>query len=365
MKKTALLILGTALLIAACGQQGMFTVTGNIDGLTGKVILTTLDDSGKYTAVDSADVTDGTFTLTGTVSGPQEARMTVEGKRGIPMFFLENGAITISGKADSLTGVTISGSSTQDIFTGINEKLQEVGKEMQPLYAAYREAQSKNDAAKIAEIQAKANTISEKQQAVIQTAAKENTGNAIGPYYLYRQLQYDLSLAELKDWVAKFSGDARKTIYYDLLQKRIAALETVDVGQVAPDFEMENPDGKMIKLSDFRGKYLLIDFWASWCGPCRRENPNVVKLYKEVQGKDFDILGVSLDNSREAWLKAIKDDGLVWNHVSDVKGWDNRVAKLYGVNSIPHTVLLDKDGVIIANNLRGEALRDKVKELLK
>ncbi|MBN2414234.1 redoxin domain-containing protein [bacterium] len=365
MKKTAITILGIALLIAACGQMGGFTVTGNIQGLSGKVILTTLDENGKYAAVDSADVTDGTFTLSGKVQGPQEARLTVEGKRGIPMFFLENGTITISGKADSLTGVIISGSATQEIMDGINEKLQPLQEEMQPLYAAYREAQNDNDAAKIAEIRDRANEISNKQQAIIKEEAEANAATAIGPYYLYRQLRYDLSLPELKDRVAAFSGTAKNTIYYDLLEKSIAVLETVDIGKTAPEFEMENPDGKMIKLSDFRGKYLLIDFWASWCGPCRQENPNVVKLYKEVQGKDFDILGVSLDNSREAWLKGIEEDGLIWNHVSDVKYWDNRVAKLYGVNSIPHTVLLDKEGVIIAKNLRGEELRAKVMELLK
>lgn len=135
-------------------------------------------------------------------------------------------------------------------------------------------------------------------------------------------------------------------------------------GGEAPDFSMNDRDGKPVKLSDFRGKLLLVDFWASWCGPCRRENPHVVELYHKYHAKGFDVLGVSLDKTKEPWLQAIEKDGLVWNHVSDLKGWGNEAAKLYGVSSIPHTVLVDKDGKIIARNLRGEQLTAKLREVL-
>ncbi len=134
-------------------------------------------------------------------------------------------------------------------------------------------------------------------------------------------------------------------------------------GGEAPDFTMNDTEGNPVKLSDFRGKVMLIDFWASWCGPCRRENPHVVELYNHFHNKGFDVLGVSLDKSKEPWLKAIKDDGLVWNHVSDLKYWSNEAAQLYGVTSIPHTVLVDKDGKIIARNLRGEQLTAKLREI--
>ncbi|MCF8281619.1 MAG: TlpA family protein disulfide reductase [Bacteroidales bacterium] len=135
-------------------------------------------------------------------------------------------------------------------------------------------------------------------------------------------------------------------------------------GGEAPDFTMNDTEGNPVKLSDFRGKVMLVDFWASWCGPCRRENPHVVELYNHYHKKGFDVLGVSLDKSKEPWLKAIKDDGLVWNHVSDLKYWSNAAAQLYGVTSIPHTVLVGKDGKIIARNLRGEQLTAKLKEIL-
>lgn len=135
------------------------------------------------------------------------------------------------------------------------------------------------------------------------------------------------------------------------------------VGMEAPDFTMNTPDGQSLALSHFKGKILLVDFWASWCGPCRRENPHVVEAYNKYHGKGFEVLGVSLDRTREPWLAAIEKDGLIWHHVSDLKGWQNEAAQLYGVSSIPHTVLLDREGKIIARNLRGQMLDDKLKEI--
>jgi len=148
------------------------------------------------------------------------------------------------------------------------------------------------------------------------------------------------------------------------LKKEMAQVEAFTKGSVAPDFTQKSPDGEAVSLSDFRGKVVLIDFWASWCGPCRRENPNVVKLYEEYKDQGFEILGVSLDRKKDRWLKAIEADGLVWPHVSDLKGWQNEVAQLYGVGSIPHTVLLDREGKIVAQKLRGPALEQKVAELM-
>lgn len=149
------------------------------------------------------------------------------------------------------------------------------------------------------------------------------------------------------------------------LQQQIAGMRSFTIGAEAPDFAQATPEGKMLKLSDLRGKVVLIDFWASWCGPCRRENPNVVKMYQAYKDKGFEILGVSLDRDRQRWLDAIQQDGLTWPHVSDLQQWSNAVAQMYGVNSIPHTVLVDKEGRILARNLRGEALEHKLAEIFK
>ena len=147
----------------------------------------------------------------------------------------------------------------------------------------------------------------------------------------------------------------------------IEKLKATAVGSVAPDFTQNDPAGKPISLSSFKGKYVLLDFWASWCGPCRQENPNVVKAYNEYKNKNFTILSVSLDrpNGKNAWLQAIKDDGLAWNHVSDLQFWNNEAAKLYNVQSIPGNFLIDPTGKIVAKDLRGEELEQKLAQVLK
>jgi thiol-disulfide isomerase/thioredoxin len=149
------------------------------------------------------------------------------------------------------------------------------------------------------------------------------------------------------------------------MQQEIQQLKAFMTGGVAPEFSQPDTSGVDLKLSDLRGKVLLVDFWASWCGPCRRENPNVVQMYNKYKDKGFDILGVSLDSNRDKWLDAIAKDGLIWRHVSDLKGWSNAVAQQYGVNSIPHTILLDREGKIIARGLRGPALEQKLAEIFR
>lgn len=147
------------------------------------------------------------------------------------------------------------------------------------------------------------------------------------------------------------------------LKAQMAGAKSFAEGSVAPDFTQKTPEGKDLSLSDLRGKVVLIDFWASWCGPCRRENPNVVRVYNQYKEKGFEVLGVSLDKTKDRWVKAIEKDGLTWSHVSDLKGWQNAAAKMYSVRSIPHTVLLDQKGQIIARNLRGPQLEQQLAKI--
>ena len=167
-------------------------------------------------------------------------------------------------------------------------------------------------------------------------------------HFAQQLLQSDLAVSEA----------ARKSI-----EDRIASVTALSIGGTPPDIALNTPEGEELKLSDLRGKVVLIDFWASWCGPCRRENPNVKRVYEKYKDQGFDILGVSLDRKNEAWLNAIAKDGLEWHHISDLKGWQSAAAAAYGVRSIPATFLLDAEGKIIARNLRGEALEAKLREV--
>jgi peroxiredoxin len=187
--------------------------------------------------------------------------------------------------------------------------------------------------------------------------------NSVVSAFVLLQYATQLDESELADLVGKFAPAIDKTEYVVQLKSLVQEQQKTAIGVVAPDFTMNDTEGKPIQLSSLRGKVVLVDFWAAWCGPCRQENPNVVKLYQQYHSKGFEILGVSLDRTKEDWLKAIKADNLTWIHVSDLQYWQNAAARLYGVNAIPQSFLLDKDGKIIAKGLRGEQLAKKLLEL--
>jgi peroxiredoxin len=197
----------------------------------------------------------------------------------------------------------------------------------------------------------------------IEEFIKKQPSSIVSAFVLYRYFSPNLSAEEVVKYTDLLDKSLAKTQYVKLLRDLPAALRTTEIGQQAPDFTLPDPSGKPVKLSDNFGKYLLVDFWAAWCGPCRRENPNVVRLHNKYKEKGFGVFGVSLDSKKEAWVKAIAKDELNWPQVSDLAFWDSAPAKLYGIRGIPGNVLLDPSGKIIARNLRGEELEKKLAEL--
>ena len=363
MKKVTY-VLATAALLAACsGNQG-YTVTGTVDGAAdGEVVYLQQTQGRQWVKLDSAVIKNGQFTLEGRQDTAKVCYLTYKGQseegRGMD-FFLENGEIKVQLAEDSKSAT---GTPNNDIYQAIRQQLTELNKQASAIYEAMGDSTLTDEQreAKVKDLDAL-----EAQMAEATTnGISQNITNAVG-IYLLKNNYYSMSVEELEPIVAQIPA-ALTDEGIASIKDKVEKLKATAVGQKFTDFEMQTPDGKAVKLSDYvgKGKVVLVDFWASWCGPCRREMPNLVEAYKKYRNKGFEIVGVSLDRDAEAWKNGIEKLDITWPQMSDLKYWDCEGAKLYAVSSIPHTVLIDGEGIILTRGLHGEELQEQIAEALK
>ena len=336
------------LAFASCQEKAGYTIKGTIEGVAeGDTVYLQNFVDGSLVKMDSAVVKGGAFEFKGTPDSVTVSRYVTYRKNGMRM----------TNK--------VAGTMCNDAYQQFMDKFVAINKEMSEIYQKSKtDTTLTDDQRKDLEKQ-----LAEKDSLgteMVYNCINENINNLVGVQLLtsYANAFETAKVKALLDKVpAAYSAD--KDIV--ALKEHIATIEKTEVGQKFIDFAMNTPEGKEVKLSDFisQNKYTLIDFWASWCGPCRAEMPNVVAAYNAFKAKGFGIVGVSLDNNAEAWKKAIKDLNITWAQMSDLKGWSCEGAKLYGVRAIPATVLVDQEGTIVARNLRGEELAAKLGELLK
>lgn len=278
--------------------------------------------------------------------------------------FIENGVIRVRANADFFLNREVSGTVNNDLFSLYNAAREYGVDSIRRVFVIDRMIHPDKDReTQIKEYDARTDFLNSRNLSVQKNMVETYKDQVFAPFMIYWEMKADLSLDELKAWRQKIDPKLNNHPYTKQLDEYIR-LAAFGVGSVMPNFTLKTPDGKDISLKDFEGKYVLVDFWASWCGPCLREMPNVVKLYKECKGKNFEIFGVSLDNKKDAWVKAIKANGMKWPQGSDLKGWGSEPARLCNVSAIPFTVLIDPEGEVIAIDLRGEQLHAKVKEVL-
>jgi peroxiredoxin len=365
MKKIVYLFAAGTMALAACSNDPAYKISGTIENVAdGEYVYLSEVKGRELVNLDSAVVTAGAFTFEGRQDVAVNRIITytpAEGRAPRYDFFLENGNIAMTlGKENT----SVTGTPNNDIYQAYKNEIQPLNKQYGDLYKQYR-AEGTTDEQK-AELEKQMEEIDNKMNALTFSTIENNITNPVG-IQLWPGNSYSMELEQLQALAAKVPAEFKTIPSIDKLLKRIEVLAKTAVGQKFTDFTLPSPEGNPMKLEDIiaKNKYTLIDFWASWCGPCRAEMPNVVAAYKEYNKKGFGIVGVSLDSDAEAWKKAIKDMGMTWDHMSDVKGWQCEGAALYGVNSIPATVLVAQDGTIIARNLRGEAIKEKLAELLK
>ena len=353
-------------------QNGKYLLKGNIPVASGKIYLEH-ELNGNPVKVDSAQVVNGKFVFKGSVKSPDFYRLNTKGLKYPIQFILENSAITVTKPADSLASAEIKGSSAQEVYQnfykgpwkeitaiagGIYDRLDKAEK-------AAKTAGTKVDSLTRTGFDKEFADLDKKNQIAVKAYVSQHSSSAGTAAIIYDRFISYPNFPVARELFAGLTKEAQQSAIGDLITKALATDAKTAKGKAAPAISMTNKDGKIVHLSDFKGKYVLIDFWASWCGPCRKENPNVVAAYKKYHDKGFEILGISLDSKKDAWLKAIEADGLTWTHVSELKGWQNSAAKEYGVRAVPASFLIDPNGNVVGKDLRGEELNQTLAQLFK
>jgi peroxiredoxin len=362
---TSLIIAAVLISAVSCNKKKIdgYTIEGTVTGAdTGWVFLKKREE-GKMITADSVQIKEGKFAFAGKLDLPEMFYLKLNNVDGAFPFFVENAALILKVYADSLDKSIATGSAAHDLYTGFQKDEMVYNIKMEELYGDYMQAKEAHDSVGVKMVEKEYDSVQNAQSKFTKEYILKN-GKSVVAAYLAISNAYAYSLEDLKSINKAMDASIANSVYVKKLAEREMILNTVQPGQPAPEFTMNDTIGKPVTLSSFKGKLVLVDFWASWCSPCRAENPNVVAAFKKYNSKGFTVLGVSLDTDKSKWFDAVAKDGLTWTHVSDLIGWDNAAAKQYGVMSIPANFLVDKEGKIVASDLRGEALQNKLKELL-
>lgn len=344
--------------------SGELTLKGEIEGQENGLfeILYMEGDSSK---VDTVKLQSGKFNYQLQLTEPRQMALRSAGAQGQELvFFADPGTVTLKAHRDSIRAGKVNGGPSQKVYSEAEQGIRAIMARGGSFEVAYRKAQAENNMMEMQLIQQQFMLLQDSAEHFAVSFAKKNNNSVVSALLGLMYLGNEGKETELKQLYDTLTVAVRSSFFGKKMEEIVKSAVTLNMGSSAPNFTLPDVNDKPVSLASYKGKYVLVDFWASWCGPCRQENPNVVLAYQTYKDKGFEVLGVSLDDNKAKWLKGISDDKLAWTQVSDLKNWQSDVARLYGIKAIPANFLLDKEGKIIGKNLRGQELQDRLKDLL-
>ncbi|MDR2038209.1 MAG: AhpC/TSA family protein [Bacteroidales bacterium] len=366
MKHLIGIILSVCLLYS-CSDDSGYTIKGTVEGADGQTVYLQQIQNFEPVVTDSATIKKGKFEFKGTVTVPDFSILNV-GNNAPLQFFIENSKINISVNKDSINASKVTGSKENDIFSEFNSGMEVFGHRIKPLNEEYMSMKimEANDTIKEKSILDQMDQIRKERNDYMFDFVQKHPNTVVSAFIITNMLSRYISPDQLEPVINSFDDTYSQSQWVTLMKDNLATFKRTQIGQMFTDITLQSPEDQPVSLSNYagKGKYVLMDFWASWCRPCRIANPHIVKLYDKYKNKGFEIVGISLDRNKDEWTEAIAADDLKWPHMSDLKFWQSEAAKLYSVNSIPYTILLDKEGKILEKGLHAGDLEKKLAELL-